>query len=180
MRSAALMAAAAPLSALAHHGQPHIPRIYMILYRGETPVEQGFSEYFADQKLETELIVRNVELDTSRVPALLAEARALGADLIYTWGTPVTLAVAGKEGEVNPDVHETEIPIVFTMVAAPRGGRRRELAGFVPPQRHGRQPYGAGAAADERHPGLAPYQAHRHHLHAKRTQFAIHSERPAR
>jgi putative ABC transport system substrate-binding protein len=121
MRSAALMAAAAPLSALAHHGQPHIPRIYMILYRGETPVEQGFSEYFADQKLETELIVRNVELDTSRVPALLAEARALGADLIYTWGTPVTLAVAGKEGEVNPDVHETEIPIVFTMVAAPRG-----------------------------------------------------------
>ncbi|WP_395407867.1 ABC transporter substrate binding protein [Pseudoduganella sp. UC29_106] len=36
-------------------------------------------------------------------------------------GTPVTLAVAGKESEVNPDVHESEIPIVFTMVAAPRG-----------------------------------------------------------
>jgi putative ABC transport system substrate-binding protein len=83
MRSAALLAAAAPLSALAHHGQPHIPRIYVILYRGETPVEQGFREYLAERKLEAELIVRNVELDASRVPALLAEARALGVDLIY-------------------------------------------------------------------------------------------------
>jgi putative ABC transport system substrate-binding protein len=121
LRGAALFAAAAPLSALAHHGKPHIPRIYMILYRGETPVEQGFRQYFAEQKLEVELIVRNVELDAGRVPALLAEARALGADMIYTWGTPVTLAVAGKDGEVNPDVHETEIPVVFTMVSAPLG-----------------------------------------------------------
>jgi putative ABC transport system substrate-binding protein len=120
LRSAALLAAAAPLSALAHRASPHIPRIYMILYRGETPVEQGFRQYFADQKLDAELIVRDVQMDTSRIPALLSEARALGADLIYTYGTPVTLAVAGKEGAVNPDVHETEIPVVFTMVSTPQ------------------------------------------------------------
>jgi len=121
LRGAALLAAAVPLSALAHHSSPHIPRIYMILYRGETAVEQGFRQFFAEQKLAVELIVRNVELDLSRIPALLAEARALGADLIYTWGTSVTLAVAGKEGDVDPDVHETGIPVVFTMVAAPQG-----------------------------------------------------------
>jgi len=121
LRNAALMAAAAPLSALAHRASPHIPRIYMILYRGETPVEQRFRQYFAEQKLAAEFIVRDVQMDVGRIPALLAEARALGADLIYTYGTPVTLAVAGKEGAVDPDVHETGIPVVFTMVSSPQG-----------------------------------------------------------
>jgi putative ABC transport system substrate-binding protein len=55
-------------------------------------------------------MVRSVEMDASRVPALLEEARAWRADLIYTWGTPVSLAVAARE---------FDIPVVFTMVSAP-------------------------------------------------------------
>ncbi|MGO4377742.1 ABC transporter substrate-binding protein [Pseudoduganella sp. RAF53_2] len=123
LRGAAMLTAAsplAPLAALAHDSKPHVPRIYMILAYGETPAEQGFRDYFAQHKLKVEFIERNVDLDISRVPALIAEARALGADLIYTWGTSVTLAVAGKEGAVDPDAHETDIPVVFTMVSTPQ------------------------------------------------------------
>lgn len=115
---AALMLAALPATAA---DAPRRPRVYMILYRGETPVEKGFRDYFARNRIDVELIARDVALDVGRVPALLAEARALRADLIYTWGTPVTLAVAGRAGAVDPARHVTDTPIVFAMVAAPVG-----------------------------------------------------------
>jgi len=99
---------------------PRRPRIYMILFRGETPVEKGFRDYFAVNGLTPELIVRDVALDVGKVPQLIAEARAMQVDLIYTWGTPVTLAVAGKTAAVDPGRHVTDIPVVFTMVAAPQ------------------------------------------------------------
>ncbi|SFV04655.1 ABC transporter substrate-binding protein [Pseudoduganella namucuonensis] len=96
-------------------------RIYMILFRGETAVEHGFRDYFAVHGIPVELIVRDVALDVGKVPELVAEARAMKVDLIYTWGTPVTLAVVGKEGAVDPSRHVTDIPVVFTMVASPVG-----------------------------------------------------------
>ncbi|WP_426343048.1 ABC transporter substrate-binding protein [Pseudoduganella sp. R-32] len=108
-------AALAPLAAFApaacaHSASPHVPRIYMILFRGETDVEAGFLQWFKDKRLQPEFVVRSVDMDASRVPALLEEARAWHADLIYTWGTPVSLAAAARE---------FDIPIVFTMVSAP-------------------------------------------------------------
>jgi putative ABC transport system substrate-binding protein len=96
-------------------------RIFMILFRGPTAVERGFKDYFKTHGIEAEFIERDVALDVSKVPALVAEARALKADLIYTWGTPVTLAVVGKEKGVNPERHVTDIPVIFTMVASPEG-----------------------------------------------------------
>ena len=96
-------------------------RIFMILYRGETDVEKGFRDHFTSRSIPVELIVRNVELDIAKVPSLLDEARQLGVDLIYTWGTPVTLAVVGKSTQIDPAKHITDIPVVFTMVASPEG-----------------------------------------------------------
>lgn len=124
LRAAACLAAAPlaalPLPAAAHHARPHIPRVYMILFRGETAVETGFHQWFEDNKFEAEFLVRSVDMDASRVPGLLDEARAWHADLIYTWGTPVTMAVAQRE---------FEIPILFTMVSAPiAAGLVRNLA----------------------------------------------------
>lgn len=117
--AAALLTAIGP-AARAHHAKPHVPRVYMILYRGETEVETGFRQWFADHQQEAEFLVRNVDLDARRVPALLQEARAWHADLIYTWGTPVSIAAAAAE---------YEIPIVFTMVSAPiAAGLVRNLA----------------------------------------------------
>lgn len=111
----ALLAAATP--ALAMHTSGHPPRIYMILFRGETDVETGFRQWFRDNRMDAEFLVRSVDMDVARVPALLDEARAWRADLIYSWGTPVSVAVAAKE---------FNIPIVFTMVSTP------VAAGLVP------------------------------------------------
>lgn len=122
-------AACAWLATPALAAGPRPFRIYMMLYRGQSAVEQGFRDYFAVNGVAVDLVVRDVAQDIARVPQLVAEARALHADLIYTWGTPVTLAVAGREGAVDPAVHVTDIPIVFTMVASPQGsGLVRSLA----------------------------------------------------
>lgn len=98
-------------------------RIFMILWRGETEVERGFREALAEFKLPVEIIVRNANRDRSRIPALVAEAKALRPDLIYTWGTPVTLGVAGEYDKADPAIHITDIPVLFTMVAAPLDAR---------------------------------------------------------
>jgi putative ABC transport system substrate-binding protein len=121
--AAALALGGALPRALAQSPQaaPRPPRIYMILFRGETAVEKGFRDYFAVNGMAVELIVRDVALDVGKVPQLIAEARAMKVDLIYTWGTPITLAVAGKQGAVDPARHVTDIPVVFTMVASPQG-----------------------------------------------------------
>jgi putative ABC transport system substrate-binding protein len=118
---ASLALGAMSCAAFAQTGQPRPLRIYMILYRGETEVETGFRDYFSSRKIAVELIVRDVAQDIAKVPALIAEARALRVDLIYTWGTPVTLAVVGKNKAIDPTRHVSDIPVVFTMVASPEG-----------------------------------------------------------
>lgn len=142
-RRGLLTAGAAGLAALAMPSillaQTRPYKIYMILFRGETEVEKGFREYLSSRKLPVELIIRDVDRDVRKIPQLVAEARALEVDLIYTWGTPVTLAVAGAKNRVDPEQHVTDIPVLFTMVASPEGSglvdsrtsSRRNLTGAV-------------------------------------------------
>jgi putative ABC transport system substrate-binding protein len=118
---AGIAVSALPSALLAQSSRPRPFRIYMILYRGETEVEKGFRDYLASRNIAVELIVRDVAQDIGKVAGLIAEARGLGADLIYTWGTPVTLAVVGRKADVNPAIHVTDIPVLFTMVASPEG-----------------------------------------------------------
>ena len=94
-------------------------RIYAITFRGMTDVEKGFSEYFASRKIPVEIIYRDLNREAARLPAMLDEIRAIKPDLIYTWGTSVTLGVVGPYDGVVPGQHITDIPVVFTLVAAP-------------------------------------------------------------
>ncbi len=94
-------------------------RIAQILYRGPTAVESGFSDYLAQREVPVELIEFNANLDPTRVPGIVKEVKALKPDLVYSWGTPNTIATFGRYDEVDPDVNITELPGVFTMVSAP-------------------------------------------------------------
>lgn len=95
--------------------------IYMILFRGETDIERGFRDYLAAQGIRAKYIVRNVKLDPKAVPALIPEIRRLKPDLVYTFGTPVTLNVVGTYDKPNPKKFIANIPVVFTLVSAPVG-----------------------------------------------------------
>ena len=94
-------------------------RIYAITFRGMTDVEKGFSEYFTSRKIPVQITYRDLNRDSNRMPAFLDEIRATKPDLIYTWGTSVTLGVVGPYDAVVPGTHITDIPVVFTLVASP-------------------------------------------------------------
>jgi putative tryptophan/tyrosine transport system substrate-binding protein len=93
-------------------------RIFAITFRGMTDVEKGFSDYFAAKKIPVQITFRDLNRDPARLPAILEEARAAKPDLIYTWGTSVTLGVVGAFDAVTP-THISDTPVVFTMVASP-------------------------------------------------------------
>jgi putative ABC transport system substrate-binding protein len=94
-------------------------RIYAITFRGMTDVERGFQDYFAARRIPVEITFRDLNRDASRMAGFVEEIRKVKPDLIYTWGTSVTLGVVGPYDKVEPKKHITDIPVVFTLVAAP-------------------------------------------------------------
>jgi putative tryptophan/tyrosine transport system substrate-binding protein len=113
----AVFAADAPSALRRPTGKPF--RIYAITFRGMTDVEKGFEEYFASRKIPVQITYRDLNRDASKMPALLDEIRATKPDLIYTWGTSVTLGVIGPYDAANPGHFISDIPVVFTLVASP-------------------------------------------------------------
>ena len=95
------------------------PRIMMILWRGETEVEAGFRDQLARNGVDAEIILRNLDRDLSRLPDVLAEARETRPDLVYTWGTGISLGTVGPWNETDPARHLTDLPVVYVMVSAP-------------------------------------------------------------
>jgi putative ABC transport system substrate-binding protein len=118
----ALLALAALLAVLPSpaEAQARAPyRIYAITFRGMTDVEKGFQDYFTARNIPVEITFRDLARDSTRMPGFIEEIRKTKPDLVYTWGTSVTLGVVGPFDKVDPAKHVTDIPVVFTLVAAP-------------------------------------------------------------
>lgn len=115
--AAAALGIAAAADATAQAPKPF--RIYAITFRGQTDVEKGFVDYFAARRIPVQITFRDLARDASRMPGFLDEIRRTRPDLVYTWGTSVTLGVVGAHDAVDPAKHITDIPVVFTLVAAP-------------------------------------------------------------
>ena len=94
-------------------------KIYAITFRGMTDVERGFQDYFTARRIPVDIIWRDVARDNSKIPGFVEEIRQTRPDLIYTWGTSVTLGVVGAHDAIDRTRHITDIPVVFTLVAAP-------------------------------------------------------------
>jgi putative tryptophan/tyrosine transport system substrate-binding protein len=123
VRRLARLAAALALLAVAGAAEARSSRIYMALWRGPTEVEKAFAEYLREAGVSFELIVRDAGQDAKKIPAMTAEIKAMRPDLVYAWGTPMTLGLVGALGQVDPARHVTDIPVFFTMVASPVDAR---------------------------------------------------------
>jgi putative ABC transport system substrate-binding protein len=114
---AAVAGALAPAAAMADAQRPFV--IYRITYRGRTEVEDGFDDYLASNGVPVTFIERDANRDPSRLPGFVEEIRQAKPDLVYTWGTPVTLGIAGRYDAPERTKFITDIPIVFALVATP-------------------------------------------------------------
>lgn len=101
-------------------------RIVTVTFRGRTEVEDGFEAHFAERGLPALFIARDIALDPARLPAIVRDIRQLQPDLVATWGTPVTLGIVGPWQAPDPRRHIVDLPVVFSLVAAPVN------AGLVP------------------------------------------------
>lgn len=128
---AALAALGAAGDCLAQAAKPY--RIYAITFRGMTDVEKGFQDYFAARRIPVQITFRDLARDPSRMPGFLEEIRQTRPDLVYTWGTSVTLGVVGTYDDPDRSKYIHDIPVVFTLVAAP------VLAKIVPDLRSSRR-----------------------------------------
>ena len=95
--------------------------ILMVTWRGCEDACQGFQDYVAEQGMDVEVVLRDAGRDATELPAFVEEARTSEVDLVVTWGTSVTLGMAGTIEDTDPAQHLTEIPVVFMIVADPVG-----------------------------------------------------------
>jgi putative ABC transport system substrate-binding protein len=94
-------------------------KIFMVLWSGETSIEKGFQAYFKEHDIKAEYIIRDCQGDNNKCHALVKEIRETKPDLIYTWGTPAALAIAGTTDAKNKDEYVWDTPIVSTIVGNP-------------------------------------------------------------
>lgn len=93
--------------------------IYMIQWRGPTETDRGFVNYFAQEGIPVEFVVRNAARDPTNIPIFNKEIKALQPDLVYTWGGAAPPLVVGRYDAVDPSRHIVDIPVVSCMVADP-------------------------------------------------------------
>jgi len=97
--------------------------IYMVLGRGEGDNEAGFKDHLRRRNIPTRYTIRNPQGDSRQMPEIRADIRAVRPDLIYTYGTPQTLGIAGPWDAPDGTGGITDIPVVFTFVASPVDAR---------------------------------------------------------
>ena len=95
-------------------------RIFAVVWRGETEVEQGFRDYLTQRGIPFDMTVRNLNLDRGNAPPIVEEIKRVRPDLVYTWGTGTTSSIVGKIETDTPESFVRDIPAVFTLVSYPK------------------------------------------------------------
>lgn len=116
-----------------------VPLIAMVLPRDEQNIEIAFKDYLAKRGLAARFEMIRFSGKADDGPALVEQLRKLRPDLIYSWGTPTTLAIAGAfdardKAGFDPKRFVLDTPIVFTEVTDPLGSRL--LGKLAPPGRN--------------------------------------------
>lgn len=101
-------------------------KIYGIWYEGCEETCKSFAETIKASGLDAELIVRDAQQDKALIPGFVQEAKAMGADLVTTYGTSATVGTIGRIGDSDTTGLLTDIPVVFMFVSDPFGSKIAE------------------------------------------------------
>lgn len=93
--------------------------IYSVYWNGCENVCKGIKDYFAAKPIDVQVLVREYVRDKNDFPLLIQEAKDLGADVVVTRGTSVTLGMVGQTNAPLKEKYLQQIPVVFTLVSDP-------------------------------------------------------------
>jgi putative ABC transport system substrate-binding protein len=113
--------------------------IAIVIPRPINITEMAMQEFLKKKALNIRYTVVQYHAERESAESLVTRIRALQPDLIYTWGTPTTLAVAGPFDAGSDTLYIRDIPIVFNTVTDPIASRlapslknqRRNLTGVI-------------------------------------------------
>jgi putative tryptophan/tyrosine transport system substrate-binding protein len=91
-------------------------RIFLVTWRGQTEAERGFVDYWKTRVNPPEIIWRDAAQNAERLSQIAAEIVRETTDLVYAWGTPVSLGLGGTYKKPDAIIGK-KIPLVFAIVA---------------------------------------------------------------
>ena len=94
-------------------------RIFIATWRGCEEACQGFQDHLRAVSDDVVFLVRDAGQDKAALAGMRDEATSEEVDLIVTWGTTVTLGIAGTIEEAGDPRFSHGIPLVFMIVADP-------------------------------------------------------------
>lgn len=92
-------------------------RIAMVLPRPVRDTEAAFQNYLRNRGVQADYTILHYSGKPEDAAALVTQLQELKPDLIYTWGGPTTLAIAGPIATARPRDYIRQTPIVFAEVA---------------------------------------------------------------
>lgn len=95
--------------------------IAMVLWSGPTAIEDGFKALFKERNINAEYTIYDCKGDKKRCHDFVKEIKEKKHDLVYTWGTPAGVEIAGPYDAKDKEKEEYiwNIPIVSTIVTDP-------------------------------------------------------------
>ncbi|MCG9682418.1 ABC transporter substrate-binding protein [Vibrio sp. Isolate23] len=96
--------------------------VVMVLWRGITDAERGFMDYLSE-KMNIRYTVLDAKRDKATLSQHLESIDNLNPDLIYTFGTTITLNLLGTEHNPSLFREESDTPVVFSIVTDPVGSK---------------------------------------------------------
>lgn len=95
--------------------------IVVATWRGCEEACRGVQDHFRDRNLDVRFTVIDAAQQRDRLAGIASRIRMLGPDLVITWGTTVSVDLLGRMGAEDDELHVTDIPAVFMIVADPVG-----------------------------------------------------------
>ncbi len=119
-----LMLTSAPLTTQESHAssvdQPK--HVVMLLWRGMTQAEQGFVDEM-NQNDNVRITILDADKNRQTLAKHINSLDGLEPDLIYTFGTTITLSLLGSTNAPTEFNNNGTIPVVFNIVSDPIGSK---------------------------------------------------------
>lgn len=121
LRLAALLAAAFLMLAGITPAVAAPLRVTVATWRGCEEICTRFLDRLRAEGLAIDATILDARQNRDQLPDMVRTVKDSRPDLLVTWGTIVTLALAGPAGGADPARHITDIPTVYLHVADPVG-----------------------------------------------------------
>lgn len=96
--------------------------VVLLLWRGVTDAEQGFMDYLS-QHVDVRFTVLDASSDKAQLKQNIRDLKYKKADLIYSFGTTITLELLGTYNEPSEFRKTNSTPVVFSIVTDPVGSK---------------------------------------------------------